>query len=113
MGKTRVHHFQCLLQRGRDDLLSRLSHVAESGVTSCDYGRDEVDRAKSAEAQELFSRLSTQDREMLETIERALRRVNEGTFGICVVCQREIGAKRLEAVPWAMRCIDCQQRIER
>jgi DnaK suppressor protein len=111
MEKTRVHHLQCLLQRGRDDLLSRLSHVGENSATSHDYGRDEADRAKSAEAQELLSRLSAQEREKLETIERALRRVGEGTFGICVVCQKEIGTKRLEAVPWAMRCIHCQQRV--
>jgi DnaK suppressor protein len=112
MGKTSVRHFQCLLQKSRDDLLSRLSRVAENSGTSHNYGRDEADRAKSTEAQELFSRLSTQERETLETIERALRRVDEGTFGICVVCQREIGAKRLEAVPWATRCIRCQQRVE-
>jgi RNA polymerase-binding transcription factor DksA len=71
MEKTRVHHLQCLLQRGRDDLLSRLSHVGENSATSHDYGRDEADRAKSAEAQELLSRLSAQEREKLETIERA------------------------------------------
>jgi hypothetical protein len=51
---------ESLLQKRREDLLSRLSHVNENSGTSHDYGRDEVDRAKSSEAQELFSRLSGQ-----------------------------------------------------
>jgi DnaK suppressor protein len=112
MEKASIRYFQSLLEKSREDLLSRISHGEENSGPSHDYGRDEVDHAKSSEAQELFSKLSAQERQMLDVIERALRRVDEGTFGMCVVCQREIGSKRLEAVPWAQRCFHCQQRVE-
>lgn len=49
---------------------------------------------------------------MLDAIERALHRVEDGTFGTCVGCNQEIGAKRLEAVPGALRCIHCQLKVE-
>jgi DnaK suppressor protein len=112
MEERRVRHFQSLLEKSRQNLLSRLGHVDENNGSNHDYGRDELDRAKSSEAQELFSKLSAQERHMLDAIERALRRVDEDTFGMCVVCQRQIDPKRLEAVPWALRCIQCQQRVE-
>jgi len=46
-------------------------------------------------------------------IERALERIQDGNFGICAVCCEMIGLKRLQAVPWASRCIECQRRLER
>lgn len=45
-------------------------------------------------------------------IEEARRALANGTYGTCVDCGREIPAERLEAVPEAIRCIDCQRRLE-
>ena len=39
-------------------------------------------------------------------VERALEKLGEGTYGVCDVCGSEIGTERLEAIPWAVRCID-------
>jgi DnaK suppressor protein len=104
MEKVRVRYFQSLLQGRRQELLSRLNHVKEeSRPNEHDYGRDEGDRAKSFEAKELLSRLNGQERLMLDAIERALRRVDEGTFGVSANCQKEIGRARLEAAPWELR----------
>jgi DnaK suppressor protein len=113
MEKMRVRYFQRVLQTRKQDLIDRLSQANEnSGSSERDYGRDEGDRANGSQTQQLLSRLSNQERLMLDAIERALRRAEHGTFGMCIGCQREIGSKRLEAVPWAMRCIHCQQRVE-
>lgn len=46
----------------------------------------------------------------LRLIEEALRRIEEGAYGLCQDCDGEISAKRLAAVPWARRCIVCQDR---
>jgi len=43
----------------------------------------------------------------------ALRRIDDGSFGICMDCEEEINLKRLAAVPWAARCIACQERADR
>lgn len=113
MEKKRVRHFQYLLQTRRQDLIGRGNHVNEnSGPGQHDYDRDEGDRANGSQTQQLSSALSSQERLVLDAIERALRRVEQGTFGMCVACQREIGSKRLQAVPWALRCIHCQQKVE-
>jgi hypothetical protein len=42
-----------------------------------------------------------------------LRRIHDGTFGVCVECEYEISPKRLLAVPWASRCIECQDAADR
>lgn len=113
MENKRIRHFENLLQGRRQDLIGRLNHVNEdSAPAHHDYGRDDADRANGSQTQQLLSRLSSQERTMLDAIERALHRVEDGTFGMCVACHREIGSKRLEAAPWALRCIHCQQKVE-
>ena len=43
----------------------------------------------------------------LHDVERALAKLDEGTYGICDVCGSTIGDERLEAIPWAVRCVAC------
>ncbi|HEV8544839.1 MAG TPA: TraR/DksA C4-type zinc finger protein [Candidatus Limnocylindrales bacterium] len=49
----------------------------------------------------------------LEQVEAAIRRIDDGTFGACVRCGRLIAPERLEAIPWAAHCIDCQRIVGR
>jgi DnaK suppressor protein len=49
----------------------------------------------------------------LREVQAALRRMEEGTFGICVGCEKRIYPKRLAAVPWASSCIVCQEAADR
>ena len=49
---------------------------------------------------------------MLAEIDAALKRIEEGTYGICTNCGKEIPVDRLEALPWATLCIDCQRGLE-
>ena len=48
----------------------------------------------------------------LRAIEEALLRINEGTFGICEDCEEKISLGRLKAIPFALRCVECQERRE-
>lgn len=50
--------------------------------------------------------------ETLKNIDEALKRLDEGTYGICGECGGEIGEKRLQAVPFALYCVDCQREKE-
>jgi DnaK suppressor protein len=45
-------------------------------------------------------------------VDEALSRIDDHRFGFCVVCEDEMDKKRLEAVPWALRCISCQEKQE-
>ena len=49
----------------------------------------------------------------LQAVEAALARLDAGTFGTCVRCGRPIAPERLEALPWAAQCIDCQRIVGR
>jgi DnaK suppressor protein len=69
-------------------------------------------------AQEYASRwqtsaLAAQARQQLEQIEAALQRLDEGTYGMCVECGEAIPPARLRVLPYACRCIRCQERQER
>lgn len=65
----------------------------------------------AASKESLFSRAS-RNRSRLRLIQRALQRISDGSFGICVDCEGPIGLKRLQAVPWASHCIHCQEQAE-
>jgi len=52
------------------------------------------------------------DRALLASVDAALKRINEGTFGNCLNCGQEINPKRLEALPWVRFCITCQELID-
>jgi DnaK suppressor protein len=54
----------------------------------------------------------TRNWETASLVWEALRRLDEGTYGICVECDEEISAKRLAAIPWAKYCIACQERAD-
>jgi DnaK suppressor protein len=46
-------------------------------------------------------------------VRSALRRIEEGSFGICLHCEEEISPKRVAAVPWTSLCIQCQEQADR
>ncbi|HEY2544265.1 MAG TPA: TraR/DksA C4-type zinc finger protein [Gaiellaceae bacterium] len=50
---------------------------------------------------------------MLAAIDASLKRIDDGTYGTCASCRREIVEQRLEAYPWASLCIDCKREAER
>ena len=74
---------------------------------------DELDEACHAAEREFAIRNLGHMSGLLKDVEAALRRIEEGTYGICLHCQGDIGRKRLEAVPWASFCIRCQEAADR
>lgn len=52
-------------------------------------------------------------RQRLRNVRQSLDRIQSGEFGVCASCNQEIGAKRLNAVPTAVYCIECQEQLER
>ena len=102
--------------RFKKSLEARLRGLAQTQgkllSTPPDYGKDEGDRANNALARELDLNQKSRDRALLTSMEAALTRIHEGTFGQCLNCEQEINAKRLEAIPWVRYCISCQGLID-
>ena len=87
--------------------ISRNRQVTDETVD--EQAQDMVDRATAAYTREFAFSLSEADRKALLLIEQALLRIEQGTYGVCVHCQGVVQEKRLEAVPWARHCLECQE----
>jgi len=74
---------------------------------------DALDEVQLAGERELAIRNLDRDSNMLRQIRRALNRINDGSYGICLHCEEEISPKRIAAVPWAAYCIKCQEQVDR
>jgi DnaK suppressor protein len=78
-----------------------------------DAGDDQADAGAKTFQREHELALTQNARELLELSERALARIDEGTFGVCASCGQPIGKARLQAFPRATLCVTCKQREER
>ena len=97
----------------RQEILDLYEHDLRVGQESSDEGAEDlVDRANSAYNREFMLSLSGSEREVLKEIESAIERVDAGEYGVCNACGEKIPAKRLQALPWARYCIDCQELVE-
>lgn len=68
------------------------------------------DRSHSAEERSRLISVVRALRSNLRDVERALAKIDGGTYGTCERCGNPIGSERLEALPWALLCIDCKQK---
>ena len=68
------------------------------------------DTATATFDRELEGGLEEGAQQTLDEVELALRKLDEGSYGVCEVCGEPIGAARLSAIPWARLCIDDQRR---
>lgn len=75
--------------------------------------QDPADMAANAYTKELLVSMSANDRQLLQSIDEALLRIEVGDYGKCINCGQPIQEKRLEAVPWARHCLRCQDMNER
>jgi RNA polymerase-binding transcription factor len=109
--------FQALrerLQKQRAEIINMYKQDLRAGQESADDGTEDiVDRANNAYNRELMFSLSDNERATLLQIENALGRMDEGSYGRCANCGQSIAVQRLEAVPWARFCIDCQELAEK
>jgi DnaK suppressor protein len=74
---------------------------------------DALDEVQHAAERELAIRNLDRDSNLLRNVRSALRRIEDGSFGMCVYCEEEISPSRLAAVPWAPFCIRCQEQADR
>jgi DnaK suppressor protein len=112
--QDRYQALRLRLQNQRDEILNMYKQDLRAGQESADDGTEDiVDRANNAYNRELMFSLSDTERNTLLQIENALRRMDEGTYGRCSNCGQSIALPRLEALPWARFCVDCQEMAEK
>jgi DnaK suppressor protein len=114
MDKRKAKTFQDKLMERRVSLVGQVQAAeAYSRERDAEATQDPADMAANAYTKELLMSMSTNDRQLLDSIDAALDRLQDGEYGKCINCGEPILEKRLEAVPWARHCIRCQDLIER
>ncbi len=114
MRKTNLEHFKELLLQKRHALIMNAKKTLSEDMTlDANDLPDEMDLASSEYLQSFTFRLRGRERTFLSKIDKALQKIDAGTFGICEACEEEISPKRLEARPETTLCIRCKEEQER
>jgi DnaK suppressor protein len=110
MTKQEVNKYKEILEARQAELFAVLKN--REGIT-IEKSPDALDEVQNAAERELAIRNLDRESNLLRNVRAALRRIEEGTFGICVHCDEEISPKRIAAVPWTPYCISCQEQADK
>src|SRR5438128_2321414 len=115
LSKKELKKFQELLEEKRKAVLDRARATLSVENMALDTNDlpDEMDLASSEYLQSFEFRLRGREKSLLSKLDLALKKITDGTFGICEICEEPIGKKRLEARPETTLCIKCKEDQER
>jgi DnaK suppressor protein len=114
MDKKRLDYYKKKLVARREELMRTIARTEEEGrQADDDQTVDLADKAANSYTKEFLFGMTNTDRNILNMIEAALKRIQKEEYGVCANCQEEMQQKRLEAVPWAKHCISCQEKAEK
>ena len=113
MEQKKLRAFRERLQQKKQEILEAYTKNKNYGKEADEEGAQDIaDKASNSYAKEFLFSLSNTERELLRLMDDALTRIEDKRFGVCLSCEEEMNAKRLEAVPWARHCLACQEKQE-
>ena len=121
MRKTELERIKKKLLERKNELLSEMGILMESHVTTTikestgdlsSYSYHMADQGTDAMERELAFMLASKSGRLVYHIDEALRRIEEGNYGKCHNCDKNISVQRLMAVPHARLCIECKSKEE-
>jgi RNA polymerase-binding transcription factor len=110
MGPANLRRYERLLVEKRRELSSAPGGAHSRVPAAGGLEGDLIEQANADEEAELQIRLHRTYGRLARAIEEALARINQGTYGVCKVCNQPISKARLEAVPWTHLCRECKER---
>jgi DnaK suppressor protein len=110
LSPTAISGLQEILERKEADLVRVLQK--RDGI-AIEKSADQMDEIQYASERDLAIGNVNRESDLLRQVRAALQRIQDGSVGICSECDRVISPKRLAAVPWALRCIQCQDAADR
>jgi DnaK suppressor protein len=111
MDKKRVEIYRQQLLEKQSELLRLVFKSDQDGREADEEATQDIaDKASNAYTKEFLFHQSNDNRQILFLVNEALDRIKKGTYGVCIECNEEVQPKRLEAVPWARHCIECQAK---
>ena len=113
MDKKRIELYKKRLLDRRQELQEIVSKSEQDGREADEEpAQDIADKATNSYTKEFLFKKSSDGRFILQLVQEALFRLEDGSYGACVACGGEMQQKRLDAVPWARHCIECQEKQE-
>lgn len=111
MKKADIEKFKELLIEERNRIIEDL-YVDNQEFSELDHAEvgDLVDQAYKYQEKELLINVSQNEMKTLNQIKSALKRIEEGNYGQCVVCGNDLNPNRLEALPYATECVSCKNK---
>lgn len=104
------------LKRIKNDLLSKereiLVSLSDRSVLQIEPTADDVDNTIDAAIRDLAVIYKNKQKAIILQLRTAIYKIDEGTYGECSDCEEPINSKRLDALPWATRCISCQEAFD-
>ena len=111
MTKAQLKKIKAKLIAERDVIIGKLSSTDLSVDES--ETPDPVDLAVRNYSKNVALAVSENESRQLVLINEALERIEDEEYGLCLNCENKVNAKRLNAIPWARYCLDCQELVER
>lgn len=101
------------LKREMFQKIAETNHEIQEVEDPKGYSQHQADEASDDFDQSIALKLSEEEQKILRQIDRALEKIAEGSYGVCEVSGKPISKKRLEAIPYALTSIECQEEFEK
>jgi len=122
LNKKQLAEFRRLIVRRKNEILDDINHISEDTLKKSQkdaagdisgYTYHMADVATDTYDREFSLGIASNERQLLYELDDALKRIEEGIFGICEDCKSLITKTRLKAIPYARLCLNCQQKREK
>ena len=120
LNKKQLDLFKKKLTKIKEDILHDLKNLSEANSPDAKENSGDsghalhiADVATDMYEREFSLGLASNDRELLQKVDSALKRIEDGTYGICLKTKKPISLERLKAIPYAEYCVEAQEEIER
>ena len=121
MNKSETAKLKKLLLEKREEMSGDINSIARENMKSLKeasgdlsgYSYHMADMASDSYDREMSLNIATGEQKVIYEIDEALKRIDEGSYGLCVSCDKKIPVKRLSALPYAKYCIQCQSKEEK
>ncbi|MBI1940219.1 MAG: TraR/DksA family transcriptional regulator [Acidobacteria bacterium] len=113
MDKKKAETYRKRLVAKQEELMRLVAKSEQDGREADEEATQDIaDKAANSYTKEFLFHQSHDNRRILQLVSEALERLKNGSYGLCVACHEGVQPKRLEAVPWARHCIECQEKQE-
>jgi len=110
MPQTEFDKYKKMLEAKQAELSIGLLNREDIAI---EKSADALDEVQLAGERELAIRNLDRESNLLRNVKGALKRIADGSYGVCMHCEEDIKPKRLDAVPWTKYCIRCQEAVDR